>query len=68
MIMLQTKQLLSSIVSGLNEPYQEETSLCGLPPNHTQAGLKSYRDWLEAQNFRFRKEVLHFLDIQQQRD
>ena len=39
-----------------NEPRCEKTGLRGIRPGPTQTGLYSYRRWLEASNFGFRKK------------
>ena len=43
-------------VPKLSEPRSEKTSLRGFRPGPTQTGLCSYRRWLEAWNFGFRKK------------
>ena len=40
-----------------NEPRFEKTGLLGFRPGPTQPGLYSYRRWLEASNFVFRKKM-----------
>ena len=42
-------------VSLIIEPVREKTNNLGFRPGPTQTGLYSYRRWLEAGNFRFRK-------------
>ena len=41
------------------EPSHEKTNNLGFPPGLTQTSLHSHRRWLEAGNFRFRKEILY---------
>ena len=49
-------QVIVLMVRYKYEPLHEETCILGFQPSPTQTGLYSHRRWLEAGNFRFRKE------------
>ena len=46
---------MSSSEVNMTEPRSEKTGLRGFRPGPTQTGLYSYRRWLDARNFGFRK-------------
>ena len=54
--MLVLSQCGSVLYNRIFEPRSEKTGLRGFRPGPTQTGLYSYRRWLEASNFGFRKK------------